>query len=92
MPQDGSIAWTKRDVKNLPSLTIKPLKRHHVLILIDAINECNQDEVKDMISFFQELGNFAVSCQATLRICLASRHYPHISLEKGIEFVIEDQR
>lgn len=89
--ENGSIAWTKRDVKNLLSLTIKSLQRHRILILIDAVDECNQAEVKDMTSFFQELGKSAVVSQVNLRICLASRHYPHISLEKGIEFIIEDQ-
>jgi ankyrin repeat protein len=91
-PQVGSISWTKRDVKNLLSLTIKSLQGHHILILIDAVDECNQDEVKDMTTFFQELGKSAVSSRVNLRICLASRHYPHIKLEKGIELIIEDQQ
>lgn len=91
-PQDGSVAWTKRDLKNLLSLTIKSLKSNRILILIDAVDECNQDEVKDMTLFFQELGKSAVSCRVNLRICLSSRHYPHISLDKGIEFIIEDQQ
>lgn len=72
--QNGTTAWTKRDVKNLLSLTIKSLKNHRIMVLIDAIDECNQDEVKDMTSFFQQLGKSASSHQVNLRICLASRH------------------
>ncbi|KAJ5160681.1 uncharacterized protein N7482_007685 [Penicillium canariense] len=89
--QDGNLVWTKRDVKNLLSLTIKSLQGHHILFLIDAVDECDQAEVEDMTTFFQELGKSAVEHTVYLRICLASRHYPHITLDKGIEFIVEDQ-
>ncbi|KAJ6151624.1 hypothetical protein N7470_007221 [Penicillium chermesinum] len=90
--QDGDLIWTKRDVKNLLSLTIKSLKGRHILFLIDAVDECDQTEVEDMTTFFQELGKSAVDHTVYLRICLASRHYPHITLDKGIELIVEDQQ
>jgi ankyrin repeat protein len=90
--QDGNLVWTKRDVKNLLSLTIKSLQGRHILFLIDAVDECDQAEVEDMTTFFQELGKSAVEHTVYLRICLASRHYPHITLDKGIEVIIEDQQ
>lgn len=89
--QDGEIVWSRRDVKNLLSLAIKSLKGRHILFLIDAVDECDQSEVEDMTNFFQELGKSAVDHTVYLRICLASRHYPHITLEKGIELIVEDQ-
>ncbi|GKZ17867.1 hypothetical protein AbraCBS73388_010807 [Aspergillus brasiliensis] len=90
--QDGNLVWTKRDVKNLLSLTIKSLRGSHILILLDAVDECDQAEAEDMITFFQELGKSAVEHRAYLRICLASRHYPHITLDKGIVVIVEDQQ
>jgi ankyrin repeat protein len=90
--QDGNPVWAKRDVKNLLSLTIKSLQQYHILFLIDAVDECDQAEVEDMTTFFQELGKSAVEQKVYLRICLASRHYPHITLDKGIELIVEDQQ
>ncbi|KAJ5750845.1 hypothetical protein N7533_007873 [Penicillium manginii] len=90
-PKD-EIEWTKRDVKGLLSLTIKSLKGCQIVILIDAVDECDQKEVEDMISFFQELGKSAIEHAVNMRVCLASRHYPRISLEKGIDLILEDEQ
>jgi hypothetical protein len=62
-----------------------------VLFFIDALDECEEQEIRDMLSFPGQLGESASSANITFQVCLASRHYPHISIERGKELVLEWQ-
>ena len=77
--------------KILFSCVVKRLGRHRLTCFIDALDECKEDEARDMVAFFESLGQFAVSSQIQLRICFSSRHYPHITIEKVVSLVLEDQ-
>lgn len=41
--------------------------------------------------FLESLTQHAVIGACPLRICLSSRHYPHISVEKSVSMILEDQ-
>lgn len=58
---------------------------------IDALDECSEDEVREMIYFFEDIGKQAVESKLTFRVCFSSRHYPHISIEKGLELTLENE-
>jgi hypothetical protein len=52
-----------------------------VTIFIDALDEGNvEDDIRDMVTFIEELTAEASSSGQFLHICLASRHYPAISI------------
>ncbi|CAH0016507.1 unnamed protein product [Clonostachys rhizophaga] len=55
-----------------------------VVCFIDALDECKDDEVRDMVAFFERLGELAITNGVGLLICFSSRHYPHIALREGI--------
>ncbi|KAK8123662.1 hypothetical protein PG999_003580 [Apiospora kogelbergensis] len=59
-----------------------------VVCFIDALDECHEQEVRDMIAYLSEL------CDDSnrLQICLASRHYPHITIGKGRSITLENKR
>jgi hypothetical protein len=58
---------------------------------IDALDEGDdEDQVRGMIEFFYELAERAVSDGLTFRVCLASRHYPKISVSMFEELRLED--
>lgn len=40
---------------------------------------------------FEDLGQLAVSTKLRFQVCFSSRRYPYISIEKGIELVLEGQ-
>jgi hypothetical protein len=61
------------------------------LILIDALDECNDSDVKELADFLENLSENAVRSDSNLSICLSSRYYPHIDIEKKIELVVEHQ-
>lgn len=72
---------TLADTKNLPSLAI----------FIDALDEDDGDDVQQMVNFFEDLQQRVYCAEGDLRICLSSRHYPHITV-KGSSVILEDQQ
>ncbi|KAJ9658661.1 hypothetical protein H2198_003539 [Neophaeococcomyces mojaviensis] len=60
-------------------------------IFIDALDECDEKEVREMVSFLEDLASRATSSGTNLKICLSSRHYPHVSIRRGQSLIVEDQ-
>ncbi|KAL2819722.1 hypothetical protein BJX63DRAFT_418683 [Aspergillus granulosus] len=84
------------DVETLKYLLQTCVERLHldnrpVMCFIDALDECDEEEIRDMLSFFEQLGELASSNNYPLLVCLSSRHYPHVTIDHKIELVLEDQ-
>ncbi|PWY71220.1 ankyrin [Aspergillus eucalypticola CBS 122712] len=92
LSQDDGINWTIRDLKHQLLSLIRLLNNRYVFFFIDALDECDQVEMEDMIPFLEHLGHSLNACDVHLRICLASRHYPQLNIERGIEWVLEYQQ
>ena len=60
-------------------------------IFLDALDECLDDEVRDIVRSFSSSASYAVSVGDPLKICWSSRHYPHITVEKCFEVTMEAQ-
>lgn len=58
---------------------------------IDALDECQDSEVEQMVSFFEDLNEFMLSKGLPFRACFASRHYPNIVAKKAVEIVLEEE-
>ncbi|CCC14213.1 hypothetical protein SMACR_08672 [Sordaria macrospora] len=91
----GSFKWTQNDLKDfllqhLP--TCKPSKP--ILILVDALDECDEREVQKMVEFLENLSHKArhgsASLKLRLRIGLSSRHYPEISMQRRIDLILDN--
>ncbi|KAH8766531.1 hypothetical protein BGZ57DRAFT_492627 [Hyaloscypha finlandica] len=83
--------WDIEVFKNIFALAIENLGQHHLLCFIDALDECDEDQVREMVASFERLGQFAMSAQIQFHVCFSSRHYPHITIEKGIHLILEGQ-
>jgi hypothetical protein len=57
----------------------------------ELIPECDEDEVRDMIAFFERLGQDAISNGRAIHVFFSSRYYPHITIQRSIEMRLEDQ-
>ena len=58
---------------------------------VDALDEGeDEDQIRDMVAFFEELSEAAVSKDIRLSIYFASRHYPHISVGHSEEIILDD--
>ncbi|KAJ9602886.1 hypothetical protein H2200_012666 [Cladophialophora chaetospira] len=65
-----------------------------LMCVIDALDECEEAQVREMVTFFESLsrstgGDHAVS--KCIRTCFSSRHYPHVTIDNSIELILELQ-
>lgn len=82
--------WNIGLLQELLKKAILSVKRP-VTCFIDALDECDEQQIRDMISFFGQIGDLAASANIRFQTCFASRHYPHITMAHGIELVLERQ-
>jgi ankyrin repeat protein len=92
LPRDGQ--WSILVLVDLFEQIVQHLEHSSVTVYIDALDECDQDEIRDMIYDFDRVGQLAISSGSTLKICYASRHYPHITLREGLglEVFLESEK
>jgi ankyrin repeat protein len=83
--------WNIQQLKCVFEEAIHNIKDATVLCFIDALDECDEDEIRDMISFFQNVGEFTTSNNIKFLVCFSSRHYPHISKENALDLTLEGQ-
>lgn len=62
------------------------------MCFIDALNECNKQQVLDMVEYFKDLRHIAAVHGIRLQICFSSRHYPYICIRSGLRLTLEDQQ
>ncbi|KAK2028279.1 ankyrin [Colletotrichum zoysiae] len=78
-------------LKDLFRKAVLQLGRRHLICFIDALDECDEQQVMDMVDYFEDLTAEATDARIELRICLSSRHYPYVHTERGIKITLEDQ-
>jgi hypothetical protein len=89
---DKGHQWGVESLKDLFYQTIQRISSASVLCFIDALDECNEDEIRDMISFFENVGESILPAGIDFRVCFSSRHYPHITILKGLSLILENQK
>ncbi|KAI0544409.1 hypothetical protein F4679DRAFT_38165 [Xylaria curta] len=87
-----TFAWSIEALKDLFERTIRLLGSRPVVCCIDALDECEESQVRDMIEFFQRLGDVAAATKVRFWVLFTSRHYPHITINKGLHLVLESQK
>ncbi|KAH7399590.1 hypothetical protein BKA66DRAFT_407142, partial [Pyrenochaeta sp. MPI-SDFR-AT-0127] len=83
--------WSIELLKTLLDRAIQRLGGNSLVCFIDALDECEESQIREMISFFEHVGDRAVSSKVMFRVCLSSRHYPHVTIRNGISLVLEGQ-
>ena len=87
----ASYEWNISRVRTLFFSAIRRLGQSRITCFIDALDECNEDEIREMIGFFEEIGQFAIASQIYFQVCFSSRHYPHITIRHGLNMILEGQ-
>ncbi|KAG4253719.1 hypothetical protein FPRO03_07679 [Fusarium proliferatum] len=83
--------WGVEALRTLFEQTVEALGGSSVVAFIDALDECDESEIRSMVSSFKSLGKVSAEEGVNFQVCLASRHYPHITMPKKIEIVLEGQ-
>ncbi|KAI1366620.1 hypothetical protein F5Y08DRAFT_351066 [Xylaria arbuscula] len=89
--KQGRMKWDNGTLQTLCSNAISQMAQQRLICLVDALDECDEDDIRGMVNYFERLGKLALETNVTLLICLASRHYPSISAKDGITLTLEDQ-
>lgn len=83
--------WELGELKTFLLSEHKKCQSQPTVLLIDALDECKESEVREVVNFLEDLSKNAVGSQSGLRICLSSRHYPTIGMKKKLELILENQ-
>ncbi|KAH8892380.1 hypothetical protein GQ53DRAFT_123336, partial [Thozetella sp. PMI_491] len=89
MYQEGHWGWQVPELKEFVFSAVKQSRSKPLLVLVDALDECDDRDVRDVVDFLASLSMHAVQASVTLRICLSSRHYPEVGIEKSLGLVVE---
>ena len=88
-PQGSQTQWTVELLKELFEEAVQDLGKASVVCFIDALDECDEDQIRDMLTFFKHIGKLAIGSHIGFQVCFSSRHYPHISITYGLELVLD---
>ena len=89
--EGGSCTLEEEDLERTFITAIQNLKQHCLICFIDALDECDEDEIRDLVVFLENLGQIAISSQIRFNVYLSSRHYPYISIKNGVQLILEGQ-
>jgi ankyrin repeat protein len=84
-------AWSIESLKAMFTNAIMNLDQDHLTCLIDALDECPEAEIRDLIDFFEELGEAVTDNKIEFRVCFSSRHYPHVTMDKCQHMLLDGQ-
>ncbi|KAI1132661.1 hypothetical protein F5Y10DRAFT_293015 [Nemania abortiva] len=80
-------SWTIESLESAFKEAIQGLGDTSLFCLIDALDECNDEEVRGVVSFF----NDPDIIQKKVHICYTSRQYPTITSKRGHSVILESQ-
>ena len=89
--QIQTTTWSLETLQDLLSTALQSLGGRRVKCFIDALDECDEQQVREMVEFFEDLGEHIFSDYSRLDICFASRHYPTIKIHDGWSLVLDDE-
>lgn len=76
--------WTVASLTQALTRAIQMTHGQAIEIWIDALDECEEDEVRKMVSFFEDLVELADTQPIDLKTCFSSRHYPRLLLVREL--------
>ncbi|KAJ5988287.1 hypothetical protein N7481_003497 [Penicillium waksmanii] len=88
--QDQSACPSLNILKDLLHKAVSLLGQRSFTCFIDALDECDEQQLLDMIQFFEDLSEHSTAKR--LRICFSSRHYPYIMIRHGTRLTLEHQQ
>ncbi|KAM0723312.1 hypothetical protein Q7P37_001513 [Cladosporium fusiforme] len=82
--------WSLSLLQDVFRDAIESLGADRLTCYVDALDECTVDNCKQMVTFFEELGESSVENGSQFYVCFASRPYPYIGIRKSETMVLED--
>ncbi|KAH9232141.1 hypothetical protein K456DRAFT_1896313 [Colletotrichum gloeosporioides 23] len=92
IPTNGLRVWALESLKDLFEEAVLNLENLSVTCFIDALDECDEDEIRNMASFFEHIAEATTRKRVSFQVCFSSRHYPYITISKAVSLVLEGQQ
>lgn len=90
--RDGPAKYQSKELQNLLMEIFVRCSISRTTLFIDALDEdADDDDVRDMIGFLEILTARVFKAGRVLRVCLSSRHYPHITIRTSLSMILEHQ-
>jgi nucleoside phosphorylase len=84
--------WELDHLQDIFASAVMKLDKRHLICFIDALDECDEEQVREMVEYFEDLEENAAQKGAKVHICFSSRHYPHITIQAGVELILEAEQ
>jgi hypothetical protein len=88
--KEGSGSGECKELSAFVSSVIKRWRWKPLLLLVDALDECNEAGMQQVVDFLESLSSNATSCGTTLRICLSRHHHPPLRIQGCLELTVEN--
>ncbi|KAI7763481.1 hypothetical protein LZL87_010546 [Fusarium oxysporum] len=90
--QKGGWRWNEKELERfLARLLVKGTKDHPVVIFVDALDECAEEDAKRILAYFKDIIGDAEREKSLLRICFSSRHFPILGHETMSNIYVEQR-
>jgi hypothetical protein len=84
-------AWSIESLKAMFTKAVMNLDQDRLTCLINALDECPEAEIRDLIDFFEELSDAVTDKRIEFRVCFSSRHYPHVTMNRCQHMLLDGQ-
>ncbi|KAJ1324752.1 ankyrin repeat domain-containing protein 50 [Microdochium nivale] len=88
----GTWEWRLGELQDIVQAVLTQPRPRPLLLLVDALDECGESQARQVVEFLESLSICAFRTGTPLQICLSSRHYPSIGMNKVIELVVEKRQ
>ncbi|KAF1826763.1 HET-domain-containing protein, partial [Dissoconium aciculare CBS 342.82] len=85
----GESSSTTTELKRLFSGAVLRLTGRRLFCFIDALDECREQDLQDMVYYFQELWKEAQEEGIIFSVCFASRYYPSLDVPTELQIILE---
>jgi ankyrin repeat protein len=85
----GQWEWHLGELQHFFKLAFTKPNRHRTMMFVDALDECDERCIRDLVHYFRSVTDFAYAAGSDLNICLASRHYPAITVQRCPEITVQ---
>lgn len=83
--------WPSNLLKNIFRAAVLRLENDTLTCYVDALDECEDNEASGIVEYFEDLMDSTVSENIKFFLCFSSRHYPHITMVKCQDLILELQ-
>lgn len=82
--------WTEAELRDFLLRYLSSSQAPSMNVFVDALDEGDEMGIRQLVEFWEDLSQL-VSSSVRLRICLSSRHFPHITMDNSLSISVERQ-